>query len=158
MQLHQAAPDDAEAIAAIRAEMLEAHPEGAWYDRLVQHLRIALSHSTDTVAYLITGDNNQIIAGALATLHQALPGPDYTGLSAYIHLVYTDPAHRRQGHARAVTAALLEHLNDAGCSLVTLNSSYDALSLYASLGFQDNKSSMSLFLQGPRAAPAPQLA
>jgi GNAT superfamily N-acetyltransferase len=66
--------------------------------------------------------------------------PTMTDLSgarrAYIMNVYTDPAYRRQGIARALMTQLLAWSREQGMKLLLLHASEDGQALYQSLGFQ----------------------
>ncbi|MFC8465435.1 GNAT family N-acetyltransferase [Streptomyces sp. NPDC057250] len=77
-----------------------------------------------------------LAACALALIHPVLSAPRYPpGLAARIHIVATEPAHRRRGLARAVVSSLLEPLEREGVTLYELHASADAAPLYEELGF-----------------------
>jgi ribosomal protein S18 acetylase RimI-like enzyme len=53
----------------------------------------------------------------------------------YIWGVYVDPLYRRQGLARRLTQACMDHLNSVGCTRVVLHASKSGQPVYADLGF-----------------------
>jgi predicted GNAT family acetyltransferase len=58
--------------------------------------------------------------------------------TGYLEWVVTHPGHRRRGHARSATAALLAWLVEQGVSVVDVHSSAAAAPLYRQLGFTDD--------------------
>ncbi len=55
---------------------------------------------------------------------------------AWILNIYVDPAHRRQGFARAVMAALIDWCKENGFQSVSLHASEHGRSLYEKFGFR----------------------
>ena len=78
-----------------------------------------------------------VVAGGGVVLRPLLPRPGHNdgGVEAYVLNVYTDPAHRRRGLARALMAAILEWSRAERVARVTLHASDEGRPLYQSLGF-----------------------
>jgi GNAT superfamily N-acetyltransferase len=78
-----------------------------------------------------------VVAGAGLVLRPLLPRPgNVAGASeAYVLNVYTEPAHRRHGLARALMAMILEWCRVQAIARVTLHASEDGRPLYESLRF-----------------------
>jgi len=53
----------------------------------------------------------------------------------YIWGVYVEPDYRRQGLARRLTSACMDHLQDVGCTRVVLHASPTGRPVYEGLGF-----------------------
>jgi GNAT superfamily N-acetyltransferase len=71
-------------------------------------------------------------------IHQTLPGPwNPAGTKGEIVNMVTEPAHQRQGHARAIMVALLDWFYANDIVKVTLSASPAGESLYRDLGFTD---------------------
>ena len=54
---------------------------------------------------------------------------------AFVYNVYTEPAHRRRGLARAIMDAIHTWCREAGVTSVALNASPDGRPLYEALGY-----------------------
>jgi len=78
-----------------------------------------------------------VVAGAGLVLRALLPRPGHLdgGVDAYVLNVYTEPAHRRRGLARALMEEVLAHCRAAGAARVTLHASDEGRPLYTALGF-----------------------
>jgi ribosomal protein S18 acetylase RimI-like enzyme len=61
---------------------------------------------------------------------------DHDTRRATILNVYTEPAHRRRGLARALMAAMIAWCRDQGLPAVTLDASADGRALYEEMGFR----------------------
>ena len=87
-------------------------------------------------AWVIEAEGRVVASGAV--LFSAwLPRPaDLTERLAYLHSVYTEPAHRRRGMAKRIVQAALEACRSAGLRRVTLHASQEGYPLYEALGFQ----------------------
>ena len=73
--------------------------------------------------------------GILVTI--GLPhAADHETRRATILNVYTEPAHRRQGLARALMAAMIGWCREEGLPAVTLDASADGRALYEAMGFR----------------------
>lgn len=77
-----------------------------------------------------------LAACAVGLIHQSLPSPRrQTQAVGYVEWVVADPAWRRQGHAFAATAALVQWLIDQRCAVIDVHSSATAEPLYRRIGF-----------------------
>lgn len=99
------------------------------------HIR-KLLETNRYVGWLVTKDED-IVAGGGIYLRELLPIPGCCRLGrwAYIANIYTEEAHRRQGLARFVMAAILRWCEDNGIDQITLAASDAGRPLYESLGF-----------------------
>jgi GNAT superfamily N-acetyltransferase len=96
----------------------------------------------------------QLIACAVATLDQRLPGPGFpTGLSGSMHTVFVEAPYRRHGLARLVVTAALTWLSERGAETVDLHATPDAERLYRSLGFTGPRSAALRWLNPVRITP-----
>jgi GNAT superfamily N-acetyltransferase len=97
-------------------------------------------------AWLTETNTNEIAAGGGITILPWPPGPRYpTGRLAFVYNVYTEPAHRRRGHARLIMHAIHTWCRQAGITSVALNASQDGRPLYESLGYHAAQSPMMFF-------------
>ncbi|MFG6504557.1 GNAT family N-acetyltransferase [Microbacterium sp. P05] len=136
--------DDVPAIIALVAEMYSEMAEeysgqrsiipGDWKSSAETEFRERLG--ADVGAFVIEGESGEIVAVAVGRLHRTLPSPRRTGTTAgYVEWVVTDAAARRQGNATAVISALLAWFESSGTSVVDLNASSSAETIYRRLGF-----------------------
>jgi len=81
--------------------------------------------------------DGEVIAGAGVVLRPLLPRPGHLdgGVEAYVLNVYTEPAHRRRGIARALMEAVLAWCRSEQVARVTLHASDEGRPLYLTLGF-----------------------
>ena len=79
----------------------------------------------------------QIMASGALKFIDWLPRPDgqRRGL-VYVHSVYTEPDHRRQGLARRILNAMIDYCRDNGWLRVSLHASEMGRGLYEDLGFK----------------------
>ncbi len=78
------------------------------------------------------------VASGVGWLEEHLPVPSAPdGRRGHIASMSTEPAHRRQGHGRAVLDALLGWFVDAGVSRVDLRATPDGRGLYERAGFSE---------------------
>jgi GNAT superfamily N-acetyltransferase len=92
----------------------------------------------DAGAYLgwVAEDGGQVVAGAGAVLLDWGPSRgDPTALRARVVNVFTEPAWRRRGLAKALVARVLDQSAALGIKTFSLASTDEGASLYASLGF-----------------------
>ncbi|MFJ8041691.1 GNAT family N-acetyltransferase [Kitasatospora sp. NPDC096147] len=132
-----ARPEDAEELLRLRAELHSglATPE-PWHAAFPAAMRERLGTDPGLHAFVSDTGEGRLAACAIGLVYRAYEGPLYTGgLWGRVHSVITDPAHRRRGHAEAVTRALVTALQGAGCASVELNATDDGLPLYEKLGF-----------------------
>ena len=109
-------------------------PGGGWRQACADALRAALAD--DSVRVLVTGAGTGLACCGAGTVDRRLPSPfNPGGAIGHVFGIVTDPACRGQGHARAVTQALLGWFDQRGIGRVDLNASPDGQHLYQSLGF-----------------------
>ncbi|MFB7363135.1 GNAT family N-acetyltransferase [Streptomyces hydrogenans] len=149
-----ATPDDAGEITRLRSAYVLPEPLGEeWLTVCREQLAGRLAPGGDARAYVVDAPTGGLAACALGLVHPLLPGPRYPeGLAARIHVVATDPAYRRRGHARAAVSALLERLEREGATLFELHASEEAAPLYASLGFASSPAMMRMTRLAPETA------
>lgn len=145
--IRRAEPVDAEVIAHHRVCMfrdmgqLEVPETGqALYDVSLPAITSALRDGS-YVAWLAVAENGEVVAGAGAHLYPTFPritpdGTDVVTLPLPMVLnVYTEPAWRSRGIARALMQTLMTWATDHGFDRVALHASSDGRALYESLGF-----------------------
>lgn len=98
-------------------------------------------------AWILESDAGEAIAGGAITVIPWPPGPQYAGgRVAFVYNVYTEPAHRKKGHARTVMLAIHAWCREAGISSLALNASQFGQRLYESMGYRVPASPM-MFLR-----------
>ncbi|MFJ9903734.1 GNAT family N-acetyltransferase [Streptomyces sp. NPDC101152] len=114
-----------------------ASADGGWLDALAVVLKEQLTD--DSVRVLVVdGADGRLAACGIGTLEQRLPGPHLAnGRIGHVVGVVTDPAHRRQGHSRAIMRALQDWFRDREAARVDLYASAEGEPLYRDLGFTD---------------------
>jgi GNAT superfamily N-acetyltransferase len=85
----------------------------------------------------VIDDGGTIAASGALKFTDWLPRPDgqRRGL-VYVHSVYTVPEYRRQGLARRILKAMMDHCRDNGWPRITLHASELGRGLYEDLGFK----------------------
>jgi GNAT superfamily N-acetyltransferase len=129
-------------------ETLVAHRREMWRD-MGQRDEAALANMAErfrpwVLKHMAAGDYRtwlvehagETVAGAAAWVRERHPPvgsqhPQYV----YVLNVYTEPAHRRRGLARALLTAIIEWAREAGHDTIDLTTSAEGEPLYASLGF-----------------------
>ncbi|MFF7457112.1 GNAT family N-acetyltransferase [Kitasatospora sp. NPDC008115] len=131
-----AGPGDADELLRLRVAVLDGEPlDERWRSTFRDDLRDRLGRDPDLLAYVVPAGGG-LAACAIGIVYRGYRGPSHpTGRWGRIHTVVTDPAHRRRGHARAVTAALVEALGARGCGSVELRATEAGAPLYRTLGF-----------------------
>ncbi|MEU2238314.1 GNAT family N-acetyltransferase [Streptomyces sp. NPDC018338] len=152
-----ATPEDAAEIVRLRSDFILSEPlDEQWLVICRDHLALRLQPGGDARAYVLDAPSGGLAACALGLIHPVLPAPKYPkGLAGRIHAVATEPAHRRRGHARAVLAALLEHLEREEVTLFELHASADATPLYEEFGFAGDPALMRMTKIRPAEETAP---
>ncbi|QES51849.1 GNAT family N-acetyltransferase [Streptomyces venezuelae] len=133
-----AVPDDADELLRLRVAILNGEPHGTtWRTAFRDDMRRRLGSDPDLFAFVTPApDGSGLAACAIGVAYQAYGGPTYPdGLWARVHTVVTDRGHRRRGHGRAVTAALVAALRGRGCGSIELRATPDGIALYSALGF-----------------------
>ncbi|MEU6353606.1 bifunctional GNAT family N-acetyltransferase/NUDIX hydrolase [Streptomyces sp. NPDC047072] len=132
-----AVPEDAEGIIRLRSEFLLSSPlDEGWVSRCSTRLARRLVPRGDARAFVIDSADGGLAAVALGLIQEVIAAPSYPeGLSTRVQAVVTRPGLRRRGFARAVLAALLDHLKGEQVTLFDLHSSPEAAQLYRELGF-----------------------
>jgi GNAT superfamily N-acetyltransferase len=161
-EVRRAGVEDVTEVVRLRQAMFEAmasagaaaRPEEAantgWHPAGITELERTLAEEC-SAAYVIDAPRpngartaqrpGQLIACAVATLDQRLPGPGFpTGLSGSMHTVFVETSYRRHGLARLVVTAALAWLSECGAETVDLHATPDAGPLYRSLGFTEPRS------------------
>jgi GNAT superfamily N-acetyltransferase len=136
--LRPATPADAQALTRLRGFMHEAIGDtltDTWREACSSTFERRLA-GTGFVAYLVEVDELAVCSG-VGWLEDHLPSPHQVdGRRGHIASMSTDPAHRRNGHARLVFEALMAWCADQGISRVDLRATEDGRPLYESYGFR----------------------
>jgi GNAT superfamily N-acetyltransferase len=130
-------PEILRLVAVMFAE-LGTQTDPSWQTRTGEVLNGRLW--ADVGAFVVDAEPAPALAAcAIGVLHRSLPSPRRaTQTVGYIEWVVADPARRRQGHASAATAALVDWLTDQGAAVVDVHASAAAEPLYRRLGFTDD--------------------
>jgi ribosomal protein S18 acetylase RimI-like enzyme len=141
MNPRRATPADAQELVNLRRIMFAALgpvPDGPWIAECQTAFTERLAHDPGFAAYVVDHPTGKgLVSFALGTYTPRIPGPRSDAAhTGHVHAVATHADHRRQGHARACVAALMEWLAAHDCAHVDLRSSQEGQGLYAGLGFQ----------------------
>ena len=99
-------------------------------------------------------DDGNVVAGGVGWVVEHLPAPgQLDGRRGHISSMSTDPAHRRQGHARRVLLALMEWFASMGVPRVDLRATEDGRPLYEQTGFRELGGATMAWTASPGAAP-----
>ncbi|MFF2144643.1 GNAT family N-acetyltransferase [Kitasatospora sp. NPDC058190] len=137
--LRRAVPSDAGELTRLRLVMLASAgtvPEREWSGECERWFADRLAGDERFAAFVID-DGTRLLSCAVAQCTDHMPRPGQGPYVGHIASVATDPAHRRQGHARRVVAAVHDWLTAHGCGQINLTASPDAEELYRSLGYRD---------------------
>lgn len=86
--------------------------------------------------YFVVEVDSKIAGSAVAMRRHSMSERYLKSLPVgYIANVYVEPSYRRQGAARALTAAAIDWLRSIGCEVVRLQASQYGRPLYESMGF-----------------------
>jgi GNAT superfamily N-acetyltransferase len=132
---------DLETILHHRRRMCEdmGYRDAAVLDGMVADSRVILRRWLAEGVYRgwLVEREGAVVAGAGLIASAWLPNAaDPLSRRATILNVYTEPAHRRQGLARALMEGILDWCRDEGFRAVTLDASDDGRALYESMGFR----------------------
>ena len=84
-----------------------------------------------------SGKPGPVLASGAVWIQDVQPRPGHPlTMWGYILSVYTEPTARRQGLARAIVDACIEHAREAGCTRCCLHASDEGRPLYSQLGFE----------------------
>ena len=143
--LRRAGVDDAAVIARHRVAMFRDMgqvPTDAMAKELLELSTPALAATLrdgSYVGWLAADATGDIVAGAGVHIKPQLPRPSSAGVAVtpvpLVVNVYTEPARRRRGLARALMTTLMQWAKDEGCDRVVLHASPDGRTLYVALGF-----------------------
>ncbi len=90
-----------------------------------------------TFAAYVVEDAGRVVGCGAGWVEEHLPSPTVLdGRRGHVASMSTEPAARRQGHARAVAGALLAWFDDLGVGRVDLRATPDGRPLYEALGFR----------------------
>jgi len=139
--IRAATPADLEAILHHRRRMCEdmGHRDAAVLDAMVADCRGRLRRWLEEGVYRgwLVEREGAVVAGGGIIVSAWLPNAaDPQDRRATILNVYTEPAHRRQGLARALMEEMLRWCREQGFRAVTLDASDDGRALYESMGFR----------------------
>lgn len=147
--IRRATVDDLAVIArhraAMFAEMGQLAPSGvpAMREETIRYLRDAVP-SGEYVGWLACATNGEVVAGAGAQCRRVLPfaragvagaAAVAVGRQAIVLNVYTEPACRRRGLARALMLAVLDWARASDIESLVLHAAPDGRPLYEALGF-----------------------
>jgi GNAT superfamily N-acetyltransferase len=140
--IRPAQPPDLEVILRHRRRMFEdmGYGEPAAVEQMLSTSRPLIERGLTTGSYrgwMVEHPADGIVAGGgLISLefqsHPRDPEPRRT----WVVNMYTEPAHRRQGLARALMQEIVAWCRASGLRSVSLHASDDARALYESLGFE----------------------
>lgn len=140
-KLLSATPADLDTILSHRREMFREM--GGEYARQMPAFEVAsrgyFEQALSDGSYygLLCEADGEIVAGG-GVLMAPWPGSplNFDTRRAWILNIYVRPSHRRQGLARAITAALIDWCRQNGFQSVALHASEQGRKLYTDLGFQ----------------------
>jgi GNAT superfamily N-acetyltransferase len=138
--VREAGAEDLETILVHRRRMFEdmGYGAAAGLEAMVAAARAPLRRWLEEGVYRgwLVEREGAVVAGGGILITAGLPhAADPTTRRATILNVYTDPAHRRQGLARVLMAAMIRWCREQGLPAVTLDASADGRALYEAMGF-----------------------
>ena len=139
--IREATARDLETILHHRRRMCEdmGHRDAAVLDRMVDDCRGLMQRWLEDSTYrgwLVERDGVVVAGGGLVVSPWLPNAADPQARRATILNVYTEPAHRRQGLARALMETMLASCRAEGFRAVTLDASDDGRALYEAMGFR----------------------
>lgn len=91
-------------------------------------------------AWLVQAEGGLVVGGGGITIMPWPPGPrSFTGQLPIVFNVYTAPAHRRRGLARALMSSIHAWCRDAGFNVIALSASEEGRPLYETLGYEPSR-------------------
>jgi GNAT superfamily N-acetyltransferase len=145
--IRRATVDDVPVVARHRVAMLRDMGQVPTEAMAAQLLELSLPalaaalRDGSYVGWLAIDATGDIVAGAGVHIKPQLPrpAPDHATIASgpvpLVLNVYTEPAWRRRGLARALMSTLMQWAKDQGCDRVVLHASPDGRALYESVGF-----------------------
>ena len=117
------------------------------FERACEPLVARLLEQGNALAWLAEDAAGVPVATATLLVYPRLPTPaDLRSAEGYLLGVYTVPAWRRRGLARALLAAAVAEAHRRGLARIRLHATEDGRPLYAALGFGGKPSAMELRL------------
>ena len=145
-------PDDVEAWARLRVALMvselsvepETRASAALEASIVGWLRDRLE--SPSFGAFVAVEAGRVVGSGGISIYDNPPGPGPTTREAYVMSMFTEPAARGRGVARAVLAALLDFARAAGgVGRVWLRASEMGRSLYLQAGFEPRDSYLQRF-------------
>ena len=123
MQIRQFHPDDEPAVIELwrRCDLLRS-----WND---PRLDVRRKLKENDGLFLVGEIDGQIMASVMA---------GWDGHRGWLYLVGVDPAHRRQGHARAIVSEMEKILHERGCRKINLqvrDTNQQVIEFYKRIGY-----------------------
>lgn len=110
--------------------------------------KLATELNNNTCRAWIAEDTQKPVASGAITLVSYVPNPsDLSPYVAYLHSMYTEKAHRKQGYAQSIINKILEHCRSNSINRVTLNASNQGKGVYEKIGFHSSHDFMKLYLK-----------
>ena len=139
--IREATPADLETILVHRRRMFEDMGYGPdeGLDAMVAMAREPLRRWIEEGVYRgwLVEREGAVVAGGGILITIGVPhAADHETRRATILNVYTEPAHRRQGLARALMSSMVQWCRDQGLPAVALDASTDGRALYEEMGFR----------------------
>ena len=146
-----AIPSDAPALAHMRtAFLVEARDLSSGEANQAEMEAILLDYfraslADDSFAAWLAFDGDELIATSGLSFSQVPPTfSNKSGKAAYIMNMYTLPAYRMRGIARALLEKTVDEARRCGYSKITLHATDMGRPLYEKFGFEDSQGSMVL--------------
>ncbi len=136
--LRRATVADAAELTRLRGHMHRSmgdEPTPGWAQRCEDTLARRLP-TESFVAFVVEVDG-RLVSGGCGWLEEHLPSPyQLDARRGHIASMSTDPSARRQGHGRAVLAALMAWFAERDIPRIDLRATPDGLPLYTAAGFR----------------------
>ncbi len=137
--LRFATPDDVETLAGAWYAMLEedgllaARVGPRWRSYITADFRAGIANGGQV--WVVAEEGGAIVATGAAFFRGGRSSIALTGLTATLAGVYTFPAYRRRGVARAIVGRLIDICRTRGCRAIRLRASAQGRPLYERFGF-----------------------
>ncbi|NMO16112.1 GNAT family N-acetyltransferase [Pyxidicoccus fallax] len=139
-RIHKAGVDDIDEVIRLRRELMRQFGgltdanAAAWEEAARRHLLKALPEGRFHV-WLAMAGTEAVACSGLVPFERPPAASDLGGLEGYVLNMYTAPAWRGRGLARALLAELMAFAREAGMSKLWLHASEDGRPLYEKVGF-----------------------